>query len=211
MHPIQEKLLKIIGEQNIGVLTLREIGKLVNEQLPQKVKHHLTQLQQKGFISVDSKNKRVSRANSKTQSNDLFISIPILGTANCGPANLYAHENIEGFLKVSKKLVAKQKNVFAIKAQGNSLNKANVNGKNIESGDFVVIDSHQTAARDGDYILSIIDGMANIKKFRLDKKNERIVLLSESTQSFNPIFIHKDDDFRINGKVIDVIKRFEEF
>ena len=52
--------------------------------------------------------------------------------------------------------------------------------------------------------------MASIKKYKLDSKNERIALLSESTQNMNPIFIHQDDDFRINGKVIDVIKKYEE-
>ena len=62
--------------------------------------------------------------------------------------------------------------------------------------------------RDGDYVVSIIDGMANIKKYRLDKANERIVLLSESTKDYAPIFIHRDDDFRISGKVLDVVKKF---
>jgi repressor LexA len=210
MHPIQERLLKLISQKNIGNLTLRQIGELINEKLPQKVKHHITQLEQKGFITIDSKNEKIIRTNSKTQSADILVSIPILGTANCGHATIYADENIAGYLKVSKKLLPKQKGVFAIKAQGNSLNKANVNGKNIEPGDFVIVDCNQTAPKDCDYILSIIDGMANIKKFRLDHRNNRIVLLSESTQNFNPIFIHKDDNFMINGKVIDVIKKFED-
>ena len=52
--------------------------------------------------------------------------------------------------------------------------------------------------------------MANVKKFRFDRSNNRIVLLSESSQQIHPNFIHPDDDFRIHGKVIDVIKKFEE-
>jgi SOS-response transcriptional repressor LexA len=210
MHPIQEKLLKLISEDNIGHLTLRQIGSLIGEDLPQKVKHHLVQLEQKGFITADSKNQKITRTTGKTSSKDFLISIPILGSANCGPAMIYAHQNIEGYLKVSKKLVPKQKDVFAIKSQGNSLNKANIKGKAIESGDFVIIDCNQTVPKDGDYVLCVIDGLANIKKFRVDNKNQRLVLLSESTQNFHPIFIHKDDDFRINGKVIEVIKKFEE-
>jgi len=210
MHPLQEKLLKLISEKNIGNLTLRQIGEVIKEKFPQKVKHHLSQLEQKGFIIIDTKNQKISLINNKVHPKDLFISIPIIGSANCGPATIYADENIEGFLKISRRLITKQKSVFAIKAHGNSLNKANINGKNIESGDFVIIDSNQVAPKDGDYILSVIDNMANIKKYRLDQKNGRIVLLSESTQISNPIFIHKEDDFRINGKVVDVIKKFEE-
>ncbi len=210
MHQIQEKLLNLIDKQNIVNLSLRQIGELINEKLPQKIKHHLTQLERKGFIAIDNKNKKISRSNVKTQSQNLFITIPILGQANCGAASIYADENIEGFLKVSKSLLAKQKDIFAIKAQGISLNRANIKGKNIEPGDFVIIDSTQTSPKDGDYILSIIDNLANVKKFRRDPLHERVVLLSESSQTFNPIFIHRDDDFRINGKVIDVIKKFEQ-
>lgn len=210
MHPIQEKLLKLISEKNIGNLTLRKIGEQITERIPQTVKHHLNQLERKGFITIDLKNETIKRVSNKSDANNILISIPILGSANCGSANLYAVENIEGYLKISKTLVPKQKGIFAIKAQGTSLNKANIKGKNIEPGDFVIIDSNQVSPKDSDYVLSIIDGMANIKKFRRDHQNERIVLLSESTHSLNPIFIHKDDDFRINGKVIDVVKNFRE-
>lgn len=211
MHIVQERLLKLIDEKKIGNLPLRQIGELVGEKdRAQKIKHHLYQLEQKGFIIIDRKNGNISRIKNKPQGENIFLSIPILGSANCGPASIFADQNIEGYLKISKLLISTQKDVFAIRAQGNSLNKASVNGKNIEHGDFVIIDSKKISPKDGDYVLSIIDGMANIKKYKLDHKNQRIVLLSESTQTYHPIFIHKDDDFRINGKVIDVVKRFDE-
>ncbi len=55
--------------------------------------------------------------------------------------------------------------------------------------------------------MSIIDGMANIKKFHRDKANKQIALVSDSTQRSPPIYIHEDDDFMINGKVVQVIKK----
>jgi len=207
MHTLQEKLLKVIDEKNIGGLTLRQIGEMVGEELPQKIKHHLSQLERKGFILVDRKNKKISRISNKAKSGDLFISIPIVGSANCGPATIYADQNIESYLKISKRLVPSKKSVFAIKADGNSLNRANIKGKNVESGDYIIVDSENISPHDGDYIVSIIDDMANIKKYRLDKENSRIALLSESTQEYAPIFIHQSDDFRINGKVVDVVKK----
>ena len=210
MHIIQEKLLKLISERQIGALTLREIGDFIGEKMPQKIKHHLSQLEAKGFVSIDSRNGKIARINHKSNTGHFLISIPILGTANCGPANLYADENLEGYLKVSKRLVPKISGIFAIRAQGNSLNKADIKGKNVEPGDYLLVDSTSINAKDGDYVLSLIDGMANIKKFRFDNTNNRIVLLSESSQQLHPIFIHPDDDFRINGKVIEVIKKFEE-
>jgi len=210
MHPIQEKLLKVIDGKNVGDLTLRQIGELIEEKLPQKVKHHLSQLERKGFILIDRKNKNISRISNKAKVGDIFISIPIIGAANCGPATIYADQNIEGYLKISKRLVSNKKSVFALRAEGNSLNKANIDGKNVESGDFVIVDSENTSPHDGDYIVSIMDGMANIKKYLLDKKNSRIALLSESTQEYSPIFIHENDDFKISGKIVDVVKNIKQ-
>lgn len=208
MHPIQEKLLKIISEKNIGDLTLRDIGDLIAERLPQKVKHHLLQLERKGFIIIDKKNKSISRViGAKTTPKEMFVSLPIVGSANCGPQTIYAEQNIEGYLKVSKKIVPKANNVFVLRAEGNSLNKADIKGKTIEDGDYVIVDSESTSPKNNDYVVSIIGGLANIKKYVFDKENSQIVLLSESSQHFDPIFIHEDDDFRVNGKVIDVIKK----
>ncbi len=210
MHTIQERLLKVIDDKNIGDLTLRQIGELITERLPQKVKHHLSQLERKGFIVIDKKNKKINRVSNKTKTGNIFISIPIVGTANCGPATVYADQNIEGYLKISKRLVPNKKSVFALRAEGNSLNKANIAGKNIESGDFVIVDSGNTLPHNNDYVVSVIDGMANIKKYRLDKDYSRIALLSESTQDYSPIFIHESDDFRISGKVVGVVKNMKE-
>src|SRR3990167_5809232 len=210
MHAIQEKLLKVIDDKNIGGLTLRQVGELIGEKLPQKIKHHLSQLERKGFILIDRKNKKISRISNKAKAGDIFVSIPIVGAANCGPATIYADQNIEGYLKISKRLAPNKKSVFAIRAEGNSLNKADVHGKNVESGDFVIVDSENISPKDGDYIVSIIDGMANIKKYRLDKSNHRIALLSESTQQYSPIFIHENDGFKISGSVVGIVKNMPQ-
>ena len=207
MHYIQEKLLKLVDHQNISGLTLRDIGSLVNETLPQKIKHHLSQLERKGFIIIDKKNSIIKRTSGDIKNSDVFISIPIYGTANCGPRTIYANQNLEGYLKVSKKMLPKKDKIFALRAEGNSLNKADINGKSIEDGDFVIVDSQATNPKNGDYIVSIIEEMANIKKYIWDKKNSQIILGSESTQNYNPIYVHEDDNIVINGKVIDVIKK----
>ncbi|HDH31560.1 MAG TPA: hypothetical protein ENH26_02180 [Candidatus Wolfebacteria bacterium] len=208
MHSIQEKLIKLINSKNIDNLTLRQIGELIGENLPQKIKHHLSQLECKGFILIDKKNKKISRINNQRGIGELFVSIPIVGSANCGPANIYADENITGHLKVSKKLVPRGKKLFILRAEGNSMNKANIkNGKSIEDGDFVIVDADQISPESGQYVVSVIDGMANIKKFILDRENKRVILKSESTQDYLPIFIHEDDQYKVSGRVIDVIKK----
>lgn len=207
MHNIQEKLLNIIERKNISGLTLRQIGELINEKFPQKIKHHLEQLERRGLIMINKKTKEISKRVSKLSRTSLFVSVPIVGTANCGPATIFANENIEGYLKISKNILDKFKNVFAIKAQGLSMNKASVNGLTIEDGDYLIIDSEYKNPRSGDIVLSIIDDMANIKKYIWDENNNQVVLVSQSTKDIPPIYIHEDDSFMINGKVIQVIKK----
>ena len=81
----------------------------------------------------------------------------------------------------------------------------------VEDGDFIVIDSANRNPKDGDYILSIIDNMANIKKIKFDRENNRIALISESTEKYPPIFIRPNDNFNylINGVVLQVIKKLK--
>lgn len=206
MHPIQEKILQKIGQSELKGLTLRQIGELVGEKFPQKIKHHLNQLEKKGLIKVDKNTKTISRATSGTNKNTGLVSVPIVGTANCGPATIFATENIQGYIKISKNILRKCKNIFAIRAQGLSMNKAMVLGNTIEDGDYLIIDPERNNPRNGEIVLSVIDDMANVKRYIWDEENNQVVLASDSTQNIPPIFIHENDSFMINGTVIQVIK-----
>ena len=138
-----------------------------------------------------------------------LLSIPILGSASAGPANRVAEAHVEGYLKISSTLIgsAARHKLFALKVDGPSMNRAELDGKRIESGDYVIVDSEARSPKNGDIVLSIIDGMANIKRYRQDKANKQIALVSDSTLTFAPIYIHEDDDFMINGKVVKLIKK----
>ena len=136
------------------------------------------------------------------------MRVPVYGSANAGPANLLAEENIQGYLKVSRSLLGGKDNIFALRVEGDSMNKARIQGKNLEEGDFVLIDPSHKDAKDNEYVLSIIDDCANLKKFSRDKKTDQIVLMSESSNKENkPIYISSEDNYMINGKIIGVIKK----
>ena len=209
MHTLQEKLLKLAEKNNLSEMSFRNIGKLVAESSPQKIKHHLLQLEKHGLIQMD----RLAKVMVKTKPGSLYqsplVALPILGSANCGPATIYAEENVEGYLRVSGRLLTKKKGVFAIKASGYSMNRANINGESIDDGDYVIVDPTYKTFKNGDYVLSIIDGMANIKRYFKDQAGKRIILLSESSASFSPIFVHLEDvdSYLVNGKIIQVIKK----
>ena len=208
MHEIQRKLLDLCSNCEELPLSFREIGRKIGVNHPQKVKHHLTQLAKKNLVIIDEQKKIIKLGKAGVIKNTKMFSIPILGLADCGMATAFADEFIEGYLKVSTSVVKKKKNLFCVKAKGNSMNAANINGKTIEDGDFVIIDGDYHNPKSGDYVLSVIDGCANIKRFGKDIVNNCYVLLSESTENHPPIFIEAQDfnTYMINGRVIKVIK-----
>ena len=137
MHIIQEKLLNLSKDQNLAKLTLREMAKRIGMEAesPQKIKHHLLQLQKKGFITINKEKGTMGRASDTPswaegllQKTSQLFSIPIVGTANCGPATIFAEQNFQGFLKVSSKLIGRSRptGLFAIKADGSSMNRAKI-------------------------------------------------------------------------------------
>jgi len=136
------------------------------------------------------------------------IAVPILGSANCGDATILAEENVEGYLKVSRNYLNKKDGVFALRVEGDSMNKASIDGKSLEEGNFVLIDSEYKNPKNGDYVLSVIDGCANLKKFEKNAKTGEIRLLSESENpKHKPIYVSSEDDFMINGRIIAVVKK----
>ena len=203
MHPIQKKIVILSQSNDLSALSLREIGRLIGEGHPQKVKHHMQQL---GFLPP--------APGSKASADKAhLISIPLLGLANCGEATIYA-ESYEGrYLQVSQSILPHRfQDLFSVQAVGDSMNQANINGENIEGGDFVIINPDDKDFKNGDYVLSLINGMANIKKFTKNVNSQQVVLLSESSENHPPIYIHEDDMsyFMTSGKVIAVLKHPEK-
>ncbi len=216
MHQIQDKILQLMETGNLGKLTLREIGASIGEpDKPQKIKHHLDQLVKKGLVRVDKDNKNIERVPSGRVKNSSLVAVPIFGSANCGQAACFDEQNFEGNLYISDRLLNKVrnvKNIFAVKAVGSSMNRASIDGKNISEGDYVIIDKGCPIPQNGDYVLSVIDGLVNIKRFYKDQNNHQIILMSESSQNLAPIYIHEEDfaDYMVNGKVIQIMKHPNE-
>ncbi len=218
IHPIQRKLLELSKRENLAKLTLREMARLIDmpNESPQKIKHHLLQLQKKGFITID-RIKGVMGTSSSTpgwakgllEKTYKLFSIPIVGTANCGPATIFAEQNFQGFLKVSSRLIGRSKptGLFAIKADGSSMNRAKIDDKSIEDGDYIIINSQDKTPRTGDVVLAIVDNKATVKRFIDDRQNGQIVLKADSSFDYEPVYLHPDDEFSINGKALKVIKK----
>ena len=210
MNIIQTQLLNLIASTpEMGSFSLRKIAELLGAKgKPQIAKYHLQQLEKRGLIQMNLDEgvlKLVQKGYNHATKSPLF-AIPVVGAANCGPAVTYADQKVDSYLKISSSLLPRNKNrLFAIKADGDSMNRAKINGKSIETGDYVLVD-REAKYGNGDVVLAIVDGLATIKEFYLDKTHNRIVLKANSDHEYMPIYIGEDDQFIINGKVVDVIK-----
>ncbi|MGB4758706.1 MAG: S24 family peptidase [Candidatus Saccharimonadales bacterium] len=212
MDDVWSKLVALAGQLDIDEMTLGEMASRLGLKHRSQARHYKVKAEQDGLLVRNSLGRLVP---APSKDNPSMITLPVMGAANCGPASLYATDQISGTINLSPSAFRRRlkEGSFAVKAIGDSMNNASVNDKTLEDGDFAVIEPASWGmAADGDYILSVIDEVANIKKLRLDPMNQRIILKSESREFFEDIVIHADDlyMYTISGKVVDVIKKRAE-
>ncbi|NTU46335.1 hypothetical protein HGA88_01795 [Candidatus Roizmanbacteria bacterium] len=203
MHINQQKLLNLAKSVSLKNMTLRQIGDQVGILNPQNVKFHLQKLVDRGFLTSDY------QLSSSVPTN--LVAVPIYGSANCGPATFIAQDNIQGYLKVSPSIVSSGRNLFSLKAVGNSMNEAKVEGKyQIREGDYIIADSSKRP-NNSEYGVIVNEGLVNIKKIKINENTDpkTVALISESTENFPPIILTVEDFENglvdIVGKVVKVI------
>ena len=209
MNPIQQKLLDIAKLEDIERLRRVDLVEMVNCEYPSQITHHLKQLVKRGDLV-----RKDGRLVPALRTNAGLVMIPVMGEADCGEATRYADGRIVDNLAVSPSVLKPKlsERLYALVARGDSMNRATVEGKTIENGDYIVIEKRDDyVPKDGDIVVSIIAGLANVKRLRRDNARQRILLLSESHRQddFAPIVISDRDDFAVEGKVVDVIKGLE--
>jgi repressor LexA len=185
--------------------TLREIGKHFQIASTFGVKRHLEALVKKGFINIESNASRgisFIRKNSEDfiersiREDDTFVKIPIIGRVAAGlPIN--AVENLEGSLVVDPSFLKKAEDAFALRVKGDSMINAGINDKDL------VIVSPKEQARNGDIVVAMLNDEATVKKFEFI--NNKIRLIAENN-SYLPIEVKKEDDFKLIGKVKGVVR-----
>lgn len=216
MHVIQKRLLQLSKVRDLSSLSIREVGRQIADDTgksvhPQLVKYHLEKLINSGELGTNMK--PVGRlGNAGVGNGELgLISIPILGSASCGPATIYADEEVKGHVRISPTLLHSKNYqcLYALLASGDSMNNAQVQGEPINNGDYVIVDQSRKTPRNQEYVVFLDDDKANVKKLLLDHANEQVILTSESTEEYDPIFIDPQDkwDSLIQGTVVQVVKK----
>jgi SOS-response transcriptional repressor LexA len=207
MHRLQKKILQLSEEQDLNALGYRKLGALIGADHPQKVKWHLQKLIRDGHLIVSVDGELVKPTNQSEAAQTILL--PVLGRANCGEPLQFAGENHDENIQISKSFlpINKVNNCFAVRAVGQSMNQAQINGQPLLDGDIAIVDSTLDGPEDDEYILVSVDGLATIKKASIDRDRRRLVLYSESSQNINPIVLSAKDHsaYTVHGRVIDVI------
>ena len=123
--------------------------------------------------------------------------VPVLGRVAAGQPIL-AIENADETVAVDASFLSSG-DVFALLVEGDSM--VNVG---ILDGDYVLA-RHQTTANQGELIVAIIDGEATVKRYYVD--GDGVQLIAEN-ESYSPIVVEPDQEFRIAGKIVSLMRRF---
>ena len=213
MHAVQELMLQINRERNILDMKLSELRNLTGVKHLQQVKHHRNMLITKGLLPSPSQIKQTFSQAGILGDKSQLINIPIMGAVNAGIASIYTDGRVEDYLRISSEKLPLQykKTFYALKVVGNSMNQASVgpNKLNVEDGDYVIADGDCYVPESGDYVISLINDVANVKKFIVDEQEKQIILISESSHDYPPIILGINDqmDYLAQSPVLHVIKR----
>lgn len=204
----QEKVLNSITEfiSRYGKSpTIEELKNILEQKSKRWVVQYLESLEKKGFITRWRGFRSIRLWN--WVGFQQMMSIPILGYANAGRPLVTAEEDNMWVLPVSKNIIkGDEKDYFMLKIEWTSMNKYVVNGKVIENGSYVLINSKDNTpnlSNSKDAYLFIVNDSATIKVPK--KEADNLYLLPKSSDEYHkPIVLSSEDDVKISWKIIDV-------
>ena len=196
----QRKVLDFIGrfiEVHDQAPTIAEIGKQFSMSSPASVHHILSVLEHEGMIRrIPNVSRGIEIVKEAPADND--DEIPLLGVVAAG-------QPIEAILsyeavRVPRDMIGRER-TFALRVRGDSMID-----EQIRDGDFIIVESRQTA-ENGQTVVALIDGAdATVKRFHQGRNHVR---LEAANPSYDPIIVKPADRVSIQGIVIGVIRKYD--
>jgi repressor LexA len=175
--------------------TIAEIREQFGLSSPATVHQTLSALERQGLIR---RTPNVSRGIEvvKQQSAEAY-EIPLLGTVAAGSPieAVLAHEAVY----IPPDLLGRGR-TFALRVRGDSMIE-----EHIKNGDYVIVESRETA-ENGQTVVALIDGSdATVKRFYREGNRVR---LEAANPNYQPIIVEPPDRVSIQGIVIGVIRKY---
>ena len=176
--------------------TIAEIRSHLGLNSPSTVHHLLSGLEREGLIRrVPNVARGIEITGNSPSANE--CEIPLLGVIAAG-------QPIEAILSQETICITRDMlghgRTFALRVRGDSMT-----GEGILDGDFVIVESQQTA-KNGQTVVALVDGSdATVKRFYRERGGIR---LEAANPRYKPILIKPPDRIGIQGVVIGVIRKF---
>jgi repressor LexA len=157
---------------------------------------HLEALERRGHLHRDSNR---ARAIQLSTGGDAGVrSIPLLGYVAAGKP-IEAVSNPES-LQIPESFLPRRNDHFVLRVKGESMVDAH-----IQDGDFVVVESRETA-RPGDMVVALIDDEnVTLKKYYPEGVRVR---LQPANENLEPIFVDRSR-VKIQGIVVSVMRKYQ--
>lgn len=204
----QDRVLRMIRDfylENGNAPSLTELQGMLGISTKRGVVSHLEALEKKGFIIRTSEPRGIHIIDESESEMvyEYLVGIPILGYANAGTPLIIAEEENLGILQLDKSLIGRKKNLFALIVKGDSMDMREIDGKNIEEGNYLIVQK-DSAYEDGDSVVAVIDGCATVKNIKVN--DDMIILYPQSSNPIHkPIYLDANGNSIINGKVVKVL------
>lgn len=175
--------------------TLKEINEITGGKSPRSAVLVVNRLIDAGLVRKFGRKLKLADLRSSSQASVSTVRIPLVGSVACGTPIL-AQENVEAYIPVSTALAKDGSKYFLLRADGDSMNEAGIQDKNI------LLVRQQDTANNGDKVVALIDDAATVKLF--EKTDDAVILRPiSSNKEHSPIIL--TDNCRIQGVVLAVL------
>ncbi|MBC8196620.1 MAG: repressor LexA [Candidatus Marinimicrobia bacterium] len=174
--------------------TFVEIMKGLNISSLGTIHWYVTELEKEGVIKR-TRGHQGKRALSILEQN-LRITLPLLGIVQAG----YPLEVFEDNEQIEVPPSYINEHNFVLRVRGDSMIE-----EHIQEGDFIIVRECKTA-QNGELVIAYINNEATLKRYYY-KENQ--IELHPSNSNFNIIIVNPEDDFRIGGTVLSVMRNYK--
>jgi repressor LexA len=194
----QKRILQVIAnsvEKNGYPPTYQQLCEIFNISSKNAIKKHMDALVKKGYIEKDSSPRglRIIHPDFKPSHQNEFL-IPLIGHVAAG-VPVFAEENIETYIPVTRQLISKEGRYYALRVRGDSMINAG-----IFENDLVIVRA-TNSANNNDIVVALLEDEVTIKRLILDAQKNYL-------KAENPAYenIYPDKTWSIQGKVVGLIR-----
>jgi len=198
----QEAILRfVVGYiQDIGYPpSIREIGENFGIGSLRGVTVHLDALSRKGYIERSNTPRSIRIVHPAYQPAHRVSMLPLVGQIAAG-APILAEEHIEELIPVPSEMVRNIAGAYLLRVRGDSMSAEGINPR-----DLVIVKPQETANH-GDLVAVMIEDEATIKRIHYDKDRIRLM---PSNPAYEPIEIRAEDNPRVLGRIIGLLRDYE--